>query len=160
MFEPWFQRPMFGSIPQNHIEVDKSNSMVKWTDTPFVSKVKSSQLIVNAPMKELYVTLNEMENFIVSEVGVAEQTESSTSLATIIFDDGQEDNYISKTYLCLLARSQTSEMSPTECVNVFIIFEPAPGPVEGKSFRRIGIGSYWNSAFNFDLKDKRSIHWI
>jgi hypothetical protein len=157
MFEPWFYGPSQTSIIRNHIKV--IHKSVEWAGKPFISQVKSSMLIVEAPMKELYIGRDEGKNIFVGEVGVTEWTESSSSDATFILDNEHDDEYLFKTYPCMLARSQSSELNRKECVNVFIIFQQVPESTEGNTYRRIGIGSYTESAFSFDLNARRTIHW-
>jgi hypothetical protein len=134
--------------------------MVEWADRPFVSQVKWSKLVIEAPMKELYIGLDDNENYIVREVADTESTPSTSSAINFIpdNDDEDEDYILFKIFPCLLARTQITERNKADCSNVFLILEAVSEPVEGESYRRIGIGAYWNRAFNFDCTARRTIY--
>jgi hypothetical protein len=159
IFEPGFHRPGPGRSIKEHIRIVANTTA--WRGKPLFSELKSSSLIVNAPIKALWFGLDEEGVYTLSEAQVHESTASRFAQAMFIFDeDVDEDEILFKSHPCLLARSQTTEGNPPALWNVFIILKPVSEPVEGESYRRIGIGSYWNSAFNFDGETLRTVYWV
>jgi hypothetical protein len=132
----------------------------KWKDQPFVSGIKSTRLVLNGPMKELYIGLGKDEEYIVKEIADVESLLPKTSAADFDLDTEDHEDGLFRNFHALLLRSQTWGRDGTNFMNTFLILEPVPGDGQVEFYRRVGIGAYWNGTFNFDLRNRRTINLV
>jgi hypothetical protein len=159
LFQTGYYGPRHGpSDIQCHINV--KSVTVEWTGKPFVSRVKSSRLIVEAPMMELFIEEDANENYTIGKAGGASWIQSADSVVSFTIDNADSDKYLNKTHPCLIAGSQTLRAKKADDAHFFIIFEPTYDLVEGQSYRRVGSGSIRSSLVHVDSNALRTIHWV
>jgi hypothetical protein len=147
----------------NHVKIVDWH--VSWHGHPFTSKLKSTRLIVNGPLQELFIEIpDEAKDFkppyCIINQNVPRNTEHPIPWRSTVQFDREEWNP-AQTWTCLLLQTATDPNEQKKGrEDIFLLLESLYSDTELDMYRRVGIGISRDDGSAFSSTVQRTFHMV